>query len=397
MDLETRSPPTIVPAYSLTGDLLSYLRCNRHYRYQNGSALPPARPVQLWFGEFIHGVMEAAFALWQDRSPPFPWPCNMIPWDKRDQGLGLSDHDVGEIGRRVEIVLGRQGKIPRNRDVRESAYARATASINQLGPSLFPLVAAAEEPLSGSRLIPQGAGGPLRADRYELTGVVDVLTHVELSTCAKDNIFRAALEDALGTLPNQFEVIVDYKGARRPPIKKAASNLPDDYWQQHLWQVETYGWLRRAHTTLPVIAGVLIYVNELAPSHGDVEKLKREAAHGLTDLAPAPGSQDERNLSRWSPGRDTAGLFSQAFALRRAIRVIKIDDASIASALKQFDGTVLDIEDHISQEARIVDISKVWKPTCVEKETCAACDFLPTCTKPAGATGLITPPPPDAP
>lgn len=397
MTLTTRHVSKTVPSYSLTGDLLSYLRCGLQYRYQNGSALPPARPVQLWFGEFIHGVMEMAYTLWRDRQIPLPWPATRIEWTDRERAIGLADHDIGEIGRRVEAVLAIQGKIPRNRDAREMAYDRAAEAINLVGPHLFPLVVFAEQPLEGSRLLPRTAGGPeLRADRYAVTGVADVLTSIRLREVPADNLIRQAVELALREqgieLPPEFEVVVDYKGAARPPV----GETKDDYWKQHDWQIQMYAWLRaRKPDALPVIAGIVLYVNELLPSIKDVADLRASLTSRNTDVLPENGSPDYYALTTARPGAAAGRALSDEFRIKRAIRVIAVTEESKRDAGVQFDSVVVDIEQRVIDEIATGEIRNAWVPSCNDGDTCSACDTRYFCPRPHGeaATYVIRPPP----
>ena len=65
MPLSVRRKRYVIREYSVMGDLLAYLTCGLQYRYHNKGSLPPSTPVQLWFGEFTHGVMEEAYPRWQ--------------------------------------------------------------------------------------------------------------------------------------------------------------------------------------------------------------------------------------------------------------------------------------------------------------------------------------------
>lgn len=377
MTLEIKSEPHIVPSYSLTGDLLSFLRCQLQYRYHNGSALPPSRPVQLWYGEFIHGVMEAAYRIWSSSSTPFPWPCNPTPYGS-DPPQGRVLHDIGTIGDMVEETLRAQGKISRSSVARASAYNRANMAVNEIAPHLFPLVASAEERVIGTRDVPappSGGTSSIRASRYELHGVIDVLTDVQLNNVMPGNVIRDAIVAACPQLPPHFEVVVDYKGARRPAVNH-------DYWTQAEWQVQTYAWLRmRQPNALSVAAGVLLYINELAPVGDDVQDLQRESRSGSTDIVPPSGSSDAYLLSLWQAGQAMPN-FSIGFRLQRAVRVIPVTQASQNNATRSFDNVVSLIEQCVAKEALMGTISGHWAPHG-DEDTCKACDFRHFCPSPA--------------
>lgn len=390
VNLEIKRPAHVVPSYSLTGDLLSYKRCHRQYRYYNGSSLPPSRPVQLWYGEFIHGVLEAAFRIWQAASAPsFPWPCTPSQWGAtRPVREG---HDIGEIGDRIELVLRAQGKEARSRRAREAAYDRARAAVNTLGPHLFPLIADAEKKVIGTRSIPvQAFAAEMRAGRYELHGVIDVVTQMQLSAVDAENPLRKAIEGYCESLPAIFEILADYKGAPRPA-------LSDEHWKLGDWQVQTYAWLRRHQAKgVPIVAGVLIYINELAPGSNDMRNIRRQIETGDTDVAPVPGSMDERIIRNWKPGQDTDQL-SAEFRFRRAIRVIPVTEESLEYATSQFDDVVAQIELSIRNEADRGTIVGTWEGNCKDEETCSACDFRHSCTTPAPTNEVRSIQPPIAP
>lgn len=298
MVLDRRALPFEVPSYSLTGDILSFQRCALQYRYYNGSSLPPSRPVQMWTGEFVHGVLEEAYRCWLAYRPAFPWPCQPTPWSGSGKPLGRQAHDIGTLGDIVEARLAAQGKSPRSKNARDIAYYRVKAAINILGPYLFPIISAAERRVQGTRAMPTlpNGGNPARggADRYELKGVVDVISHVA-SKAAPHNPLVQIVQNVAQRQQVPFDIIVDYKAERRPARS-------DPRGQQHEWQVQTYAWLcMQVPQATPIGAALLIYINELAPSRTDLRELKREMVSNDTDVIPANGSSDYYALHRWQP------------------------------------------------------------------------------------------------
>lgn len=380
MELEVKRPEHIVPTYSLTGDLLSYLRCRLQYRYHSGSALPPSRPVQLWFGEFLHGTLELSFRYWKELVdsgsvvPAFPWPCTAKVWGQ-DAPVWV-ENDIGRFADLVEGALRQQGKQARSTDARNSAYKRVEMAINQLGPHLFELIASAEKKVIGTRPVPAGSTH-LRCNNYEIHGVIDVLTNVTLDGAQSRNLIKECVQESCPGLSGTYEVIVDYKGARRPLVGES-------YWDQGDWQVHTYAWLRsRQPDSLPVAAGILIYINELTPGTAEISALKSGIAKGLTDVLPLPGSDDEQLVRMWRPGDGTDQL-SLSFRIKRAIRVIPITTSSTTRALAAFDSVVRQAEEDIVAEAGDGNILRAWSPNCSDDDTCSACDFRHFCPQPAG-------------
>jgi CRISPR/Cas system-associated exonuclease Cas4 (RecB family) len=382
MSLSTRSKPYIIPEYSLTGDLLAYLTCGLQYRYQNKGTLPPAMPIQLWFGNFIHGVMEEAYLKWkEDEWKDFPWDWETqiriieLEIDKRLRSRGLQS--PANIFCPFSGESDKQGLCPDDDHPHKlAASIRAQAAINTWGPYLFPLVDDNEVRLKGIRDMPHYKKGVSRSNYYGVTGVIDVLSSVKLEEADNKNLIIKYLhqdplfQEKLENLNSkQYEIIVDYKGMKRPAIESPT-------WEHHQWQVQTYSWLRSLQPeSNPVLIGILFYLNELSLFKEDLKELKKEVIEKNTDVMPI--KKDKELLLKWNSRKKTPSL-TEHFKNLRSIRIIPVDQISLDKSLNEFDSVVAEIEDSIIREVDGQVIQSSWK-TNPDKRTCDACDFKTFC------------------
>ena len=419
MKLSTRSKEYIIPEYSLTGDLLSFLTCNLQYRYQNKGNLPPSMPVQLWFGEFIHGSLEEAFLKWKKYSKEGSLE---FPWDWESEIYPIEEL----ITSRLKVKgLNPPQEYQNNFGPKDNIYsARLERSINLWGPHLFPLIDDTEVLIKGLRELNNENA---RSDYYSINGVVDVLSskkvdnesqkinqmpfqqtldsyfdnsnkNVILDYLSDNEEFKKLLENGL----NEYEIIIDYKGMRRPsaPSKEVFSDIQskmiagdldnsEEYsnfkaWVQHEWQILTYAWLRKnqENSQKPVV-GIIFYLNELVPSTDDLVAIREDLKNNQTDISQEDISKRDWNkLIHWDEKLDLPihRDLSDKFKMDRSIRIINLDEELMENSLNEFDNVVNSIESSMIKEMNGLSIKEAWKADA-EERTCSACDFRTFCNK----------------
>ena len=363
--------------------------------YNRGN-LPPSVPVQQWFGEFIHGVMEEAYARWRDPEWPeyteaFPWS-----WHTHLKPIELAIYKPPHCARATAAAtpysmrgIRRADYEDVGEDHRGIASQRFEVALNAWGPHLFPLVDRAEFRLRGS--MPMTDEARFRATRFSVTGIVDVLSSVRLREAPGNNIIirrlreNARVRRAMDETAEPFDVIVDYKGMRRPP-------LSDPSWEHQAWQLQTYAWLRRRQSDgRRVLAGVLLYLNELVPSETDMKLLAADVSVSDTDIQPSPldltqiARRDVRNSAFEDVSLDEERLpassaLSMPYREDRSFRLIEVDETSSAAALEQFRSVVAAIEQAVQTEIGSSDARTGWRAR-PEIRTCVACDFKYHCPK----------------
>ncbi|MDW7728339.1 MAG: PD-(D/E)XK nuclease family protein [Candidatus Methanoperedens sp.] len=170
----------------------------------------------------------------------------------------------------------------------------------------------------------------------------------------------------------EYEIIIDYKGMRRPPNDAEVKS-------HHEWQILTYAWLRSQQPQAKkIVAGIIFYLNELALSKKDMEELKDEVLQKNTDVVPQ--GLDLKNIQNWKKNSLIPSL-SVHFKEERSIKIIPVDQNYIKNALKEFDDVVNGIESCVLSEINGNNITSSWMPK-PEKKTCTACDFKTFCPNP---------------
>ena len=393
MKLPSRSKSYMIPEYSLTGDLLSYITCGLQYRYQNKGALPPSKPVQRWFGEFIHGVMEESYNKWKYGKREFPWdwkedirPIEDLI-DLRLQVRGLYPHDedlffsINQPG--MDMTLDDLNE----HDHKKLASARAEKAINIWGEHLFPLIDASELLIKGIRPMPNQDKHDTRSNYYGINGVVDVLTSTKINKIDEQSslynynnkivqFLKKNISEKSDT--DDYEIIIDYKGMKRPPIK-VLNTLSEDKWENHKQQILTYSWLRsKQEDSKNISAGIILYLNELVPSKEDLVLIKEEIRNNLTDIPEGIEFEDDIQLiEEWQEDEKAPNL-SEDFKIARSIRFISVNEKEREKALKKFDNVVEDIESSLLKEMKGCKIQDAWKAEA-DNRTCLACDFKTFC------------------
>ena len=189
-------------------------------------------------------------------------------------------------------------------------------------------------------------------------------------------------------LVQDYEIIIDYKGMRRPPVYLAPGQR-NPTWDAHEWQILTYAWLRsRQQGAQRPLVGIIFYLNELVPSADDIIYLKSEIKPQLTDIVPTR----KADLLALNKGTKRSKLpsYSSALCEQRSIRMIPITDDRQKQSLQAFDNVVAEIENSIAQEMRCGTIRGCWKPNPVDR-TCTACDFKLFCPAVEGQYRMSVP------
>lgn len=345
--ISVRSKSHIIPKYSPT-DIQAFRKCPLQYRFYNIGNLPQSDPVQLWFGEFIHNVMEKSYLIWKDNPDQnkFPWSFEKVQKISIKVSKELLLRNIKPNFKNFCWCYGENiKKNCRDNNHHKLANEIAFSAVNKWGKYLFPLMSDNEFKFQYSRKIQ--VCDTDRSGYYSIVGITDAIDSIKIQKSNEDNKLIQYLKETLlidGITKNnsEFNIIIEYKGTSRP---KEENNSDDSLWKQNERQVMTYMWLhdqKFKKVGKKAICGIILYLNELCPTNETVKELLttedvlRNRFHA-TENDIKSLKKEKRDLS------DNSSL-SENFLLRRTMHIVPYDEEAIENSLKDFDNTVRDIE-----------------------------------------------------
>lgn len=362
VSISVRKSQQLQPVFSLTADVQNFLHCGLQYRYARNSRLPWSDSPQLWFGRFVCDCLQLAEQQVRQGLQPQP------PWDS-DQ--------IEQLCSLVGARLQAEQIVCRSRARRQTAQLCVTALINQLGPVLFPLIAAAQVPVSGSRWFPAVPGTAAHRStepaHFILTGTVPALLQI---SAADGSAINSPLLQALqihGLVQTESQtVLVDFKSAHRPDLNPRTRQTAANGADADQWRALVLAWLLSQHAAIPT-AAVVVYLHELWPSAAALRRLRQAHLRRTADvLLPAADSADAALLTTLSNSRQPTPL-SLDFRMLRAIRVIPVTGASVQAALQATDNAAQRIRACQQQEHRSGHILSAWERNNNSHVACANC------------------------
>lgn len=379
--IDKKQKSNIIPEYSLTGDLLSYLRCNKQYRYQKKGNWKSTNPVQVWMGEFLHKMMARGYKLYKNnpgrRMNSYDWEDDLRPLEieiyNQLNSVGIRPPGY-QFCRYDQSINDARSCNDAKHPHKTLASERAEQALKIIGEIIYPHISEVERKLKGIKNMPNYVSGEDRSSKYGLTGVVDVISSINLFDQSTSLLVdRVSTIISNSNMDDEFEIIIDYKGSRRPPTNDT-SNLT---WLHHEWQITEYAWLRKLQNQgIPVKIGIVIYINELVPSKREMWELKNEIKQGKTDILPL-FNHDIQAIKSYQKSNVVPNLTNQ-FRLNRAFKIIDISQKTIQNALQQFDKIVREVETNINIETAGGIPLLIWKGFPEEKK-CTICNLKTFC------------------
>lgn len=345
MQLSTRRIDDISEPFHLYNDLAAFAQRQLKPPFQapepsKGPYQPRAFIVLAWNEALRHYLFERQKGL-----------NDLPPW---------SDDALDRLLKRGFHRMMTESLLPPCSGPSAAEWDEAKAVINEFGPVFFPLIRESGVCVQNARLIPKykfpSAWRSEPTNMCEIMAETDIISHDRLNashptTKALQRVIRAVLP-----VNSPFEIVVVYKGRRRPLFHGADALDVNTQWNIDKCCLHYLAYLRQQQNPpVPVIGAMIVYLNELCPTLEALSRFFVEVQNGATDIIPFSDGDLERALRGWANlpkimrARANFPQMPLVFRLNRAVRLFRITPQTMKQAMKRLDDVVIGLKVHRSQ------------------------------------------------